>query len=263
MVIKIKEEGADEPRILDFSKYLYCTSSSVKVSNAFHNFNGMYGQVYKAGSGSVGSRSFSISGNFEASSPQDVERFRGEVFCELFDKPLMLFLEEKDDTYYNCVLDGNVSTTYNAGWEISRVFNLSFNLLAYEPFRFGEEKSYIISNWDDITTLYYEGDVPCFPKIYIWLKGKIKKVEQPLLQNEDTQIKFNKEIVSLDKKACFCIQNGLIRPLRKTQISTFVLDSRSVLNPFKLFHGENEISFNTNCFEGRYRITMSFQNIYF
>ena len=88
-------------------------------------------------------------------------------------------------------------------------------------------------------------------------------MEQPLLQNEDTQIKFNKEIVSLDKKACFCIQNGLIRPLRKTQISTFVLDSRSVLNPFKLFHGENEISFNTNCFEGRYRITMSFQNIYF
>ena len=258
MVIKIKEEGAVEPRILDFSKYLYCTSSSVKVSNAFHNFNGMYGQVYKAGSGSVGSRSFSISGNFEASSPQDVERFRGEVFCELFDKPLMLFLEEKDDTYYNCVLDGNVSTTYNAGWEISRVFNLSFNLLAYEPFRFGEEKSYIITDWKDITTLYYEGDVPCFPKIYIWLKGKIKKVEQPLLQNGDTQIKFNKEIVSLDKKAYFCIQNGLIRPTRKTQMSTFVLDSRSVLNPFKLFHWENEIFFNADCFEGRFGITRSF-----
>ena len=263
MVIKIKEEGVYEPRILDFSKYLYCTSSSVKVSNAFHNFNGIYGQVYRAGSGSVGSRSFSISGNFEASSPQDVERFRGEVFCELFDKPLMLFLEEKDDTYYNCVLDGNVSTTYNAGWEISRVFNLSFNLLAYEPFRFGEEKRYTITDWKDITTLYYEGDVPCFPKIYIWLKGKIKIVEQPLLQNKDTQIKFNKEIITRNKKENFCIQNGLIRPKRKTQMSTFVLDSRSVLNPFKLFHGENEIFFNADCFVGSFGITMRFQNIYF
>lgn len=263
MVIKIKEEGAYEPRILDFSKYLYCTSSSVKVSNAFHNFNGMYGQVYKAGSGSVGSRSFSISGNFEASFPQDVERFRGEVFKELFDKPLMLFLEEKDDTYYNCVLDGNVSTTYNAGWEISRVFSLSFNLLAYEPFRFGEEKNLAISKTDDTFSLYYEGDVPCFPKIYIRFKGKIKIVEQPLLQNEDTQIKFNKEIVSLDEWAYFCIQNGLIRPLKKTQISTFVLDSHSVLNPFRLFSGENEIFFNDDCFEGGYRVFMTAQNIYF
>ena len=263
MVIKIKEEGAYEPRILDFSKYLYCTSSSVKVSNAFHNFNGMYGQAYRAGSSSVGSRSFSISGNFEASSPQDVERFRGEVFCELFNKPLMLFLEEKDDTYYNCVLDGNVSTTYNAGWEISRVFSLSFNLLAYEPFRFGKDFSFQLKDTERRIKIYYKGDVPCFPKIRIYFRDKIKIVAQPLLQNEDTHIKFKEEIVSLNKWTLFYIQKGLIRPTRRAKISTFVLDSHSVLNPFRLFHGENEIFFNTDCFEGSFRITMSFQNIYF
>ena len=72
MLIKDKETN----KVLDFSKYLYCTSSSVKVSSTFHNFNSIHGQLYKQNSSTMGSRTFIITGNFEAESSHDVERFR-------------------------------------------------------------------------------------------------------------------------------------------------------------------------------------------
>ena len=57
---------------------------------------------------------------------------RSYIISSLLNKRLKVFLEDDAEIYYNCILDGAVNITYYRGYNISRCFSLSFNLLAYE-----------------------------------------------------------------------------------------------------------------------------------
>ena len=237
------EQSSDSWKNLDFAKYLYCTSSSVKVSNNFINFNARAGVHHKEGTSQIGSRSFAISGNFEANSSKDVEAFRSEIFASLFNKPLRLFLDDEDGSYYNCVLDGNVSTTYNQGYNIGRVFTLSFNLIATEPYRHGEKDNAYID--DSCVSIYYDGKVPCFPDVYIGF-GKETLITESVdfMQCGNTYIKFKPVFkVTSDPNEIYHIKKGIIRRVDKIFTSN-CLDDNSILNPFMFTPGENEIKTN-------------------
>lgn len=239
-------QNSDSWKNLDFAKYLYCTSSSVKVSNNFINFNARAGVYHKEGTSQIGSRSFAISGNFEANSSKDVEAFRSEIFTSLFNKSLRLFLDDEDDCYYNCVLDGNVSTTYNQGYSIGRVFTLSFNLIATEPYRHGEEDSAYIDNTypnDSYVSFYYEGSAPCFPDVYIFF-GKETLITESVdfMQCGNTCIKF-KPVFKTNSNDFYHIKKGIIKRVGKI-FTPNCLDDNSILNPFMLTPGKNEIKTN-------------------
>lgn len=262
MKICVKENN--QIHSFDFSKYLYCTSSSIKVSNNFQEYNSILGVYHKDKTSTLGSRSFTISGSFEALNPQDVERFRGEVFSSLFNKPLMLFLDDAAELYYHCVLDGNVTTTYNIGEVISRVFTLSFNLIATKPFSFGEEEIFLITSKEFYFN--YDGNVPSFPKVIITFNKSIKIQDtlKPFIQCGNTYIKFNNcKNLSMDKS--FYIQNGIVKSLEDESFSSDVLDSQSIFNPLMLVNGNNKITLNLDCFKDSndLSIYLAFQPIYF
>lgn len=237
----LMEQSSDSWKKLDFAKYLYCTSSSVKVSNNFINFNARAGVHHKEGTSQIGSRSFAISGNFEANSSKDVENFRSEIFASLFNKPLRLYLDDEDDSYYNCVLDGNVSTTYNQGYSIGRVFTLSFNLIATEPYRHGEK--ICIDIYESCMFVDYYGDVPCFPDVYIEF-GKETLITKSVdfMQCGNTYINF-KPVFKTNSNDFYHIKKGIIRRVDKI-FTPNCLDDNSILNPFMFTPGKNEIKTN-------------------
>ena len=239
------EQSSDSWKELDFAKYLYCTSSSVKVSNNFINFNARAGVSHKEGTSQIGSRSFAISGNFEADSPKDVENFRSEIFTSLFNKLLHLYLDDEDDSYYNCVLDGNVNTTYNQGYSISRVFTLSFNLIATEPYRHGAVNTSSLSY--GVNKIYYEGTVPCFPTININPSIFFTKENViPFIKCNTTSLNFKNEESFINFQAYSClwgdclIKNGIVT--RTSEETTYdFIDEKSKLHPLMFMYGENEL----------------------
>lgn len=239
------EQSSDSWKELDFAKYLYCTSSSVKVSNNFINFNARAGVSHKEGTSQIGSRSFAISGNFEADSPKDVENFRGEIFASLFNKPLRLYLDDEDDSYYNCVLDGNVNTTYNQGYSISRVFTLSFTLVATEPYRHGEENTFNLSY--GVNKIYYKGTAPCFPTVNINPSMfSTKENVIPFIKCNTTSLNFKNEESFINFKSHillwgdYIIKSGIITNTNEV-ITYDALDEKSKLHPLMFMYGENEL----------------------
>lgn len=266
MIIKIENSSnINECKELSFSKYLYCASSSLKVSNNLIQFNSIAGTSYQEGAANIGNRSFAITGNFEANTSADVESFRGDIFESLFNKPLLLFLDDDSPFYYRCVLDGNVAITYNQGWNIGRVFTLSFTLIAPIPYRYGEEHH----SENIVKTIYecaFNGTVPCFAKVIIYASKEmmIRASDVPFINVGDTSIRFKKDI-EIKKRSSIYIQNGIVR-LNDNSILHDVLDSSSIFNPLILTKEEHKIIINRACLLPDTidnQIIISWQDIYY
>ena len=244
MIIKVEKADGNH-KVLDFSSYLTCTSSSVKVTNQFFDFNRIAGLAHKEGS-TLGSRTFAITGNFEAPSLKDVESFRSKVLSSLFNKNLLLFLDDDVASYYRCVLDGNVNTTYNIGWNVGRVFTLSFNLVAATPYLYGKERARSFYNGEYSFIIDYDGDVPTFPMIVIREERPLilKPNEEPFLICGDTSVNFIKEVEFIESNPNFVfIKQGLVTRQDGTTYPD-VLDKESILNPLIMRKGKNEIKLN-------------------
>ena len=244
MIIKIENTNGNH-QVLDFSSYLTCTSSSVKVTNQFFDFNRIAGLTHREGS-TLGSRTFAITGNFEAPSLKDVESFRSKVFSSLFNKNLLLFLDDDVACYYRCVLDGNVNTTYNIGWNVGRVFTLSFNLLAASPYLYEKERAKSFYNGEYSFIIDYDGDVPTFPMVVIREERPLilKPNGEPFLICGDTSVNFIKEVEFKESNPNYVfIKQGLVT---RQDGSTYpdVLDKNSILNPLIMRKGKNEIKLN-------------------
>ena len=242
------EQSSDSWKELYFAKYLYCTSSSMKVSNNFINFNARAGVSHKEGTSQIGSRSFAISGNFEADSPKNVEAFRSEIFASLFNKPLHLYLDDEDDNYYNCVLDGNVSTTYNQGYSISRVFTLSFNLIATEPYRIVDKHfmTFLHDN-NSIKSIDYKGSVPSFLRVGIQFHNRlITGLSTPLVKCRNTTLNF-KQGKTVTGGNMHYIKKGITKTFSDfggKYICVDFLDDNSKLYPLMLMPGKNTLEIN-------------------
>lgn len=269
MIIKTKEADGSY-KVLDFSNYLICASSSVKVNNHFTDLNKMHGLNLQAGS-KMGSRTFSITGNFEAKNIKDVENFRSEIFNNLFNKNLLLFLDD-ETFYYNCVLDGTVNTTYNVGWNVGRVFTLSFNLVASTPFLHGAEHTIAGGNVGYNFNINYDGNIPTFPTIIIKEKKplEIKKSDTPFFTCGKTSIKFIKDFEVPSSISNYIIITKGIFKLKDGTIYSDVLALDSVFNPLLLVNGMNQIVIyrynlmaEKKWFNNPYNIYFSWQSLYY
>ena len=272
MEIKIKNKK-DEFESLEFSKYLYCTSSSVKVSNNLIGLNGKAGSFLADVDSHIGSRNFVIQGNFEADNLQAVEDFRGKVFHALFAKSLFLFLdndeEKENESYYRVVLDGNVNTTYNQGWNIGRVFTLSFTLVSLLPYSYKKscEERFYAENITNELTLFYNGIIPTFPIIIFefYADVEIKATEFPLLKNQDREIRLNKDI-AFSKNEKLIIKNGipLIGDDTYAEYDYTIFNKDACLTPFMIYPKENKIKLDVGAIKTsveNYSITFSYEEL--
>jgi len=259
MKIKIEnKEDIHKSEYLGFSQYLFCSSSTVKVSSNFSDFNSMYGSFLKEDSTRVGYRTFTISGNFDAGVPSDVESFRGQVFSQLFNKPLLLFLDDDTPLFYRCVLDGSVNTSYNQGWNIGRVFTLSFSLIANEPFAF-DGVFHTHEGLRGKCEIEYLGTIPCCPIIEIKaIKDVILKENAiPFIQGNKSNIIIQKDI-ELKKGNKLYIKNGI--PILNGKAIQDSLSPSSIFNPLFLEMGKNNFIIQSN---DSLTVNIIFNNIFF
>ena len=272
MEIKIKNKKG-EFESLEFSKYLYCTSSSVKVSNNLTELNGKAGSFLVDADSHISSRNFVIQGNFEADNLQAVEAFRGKVFHALFAKSLFLFLdndeEKENESYYRVVLDGNVNTTYNQGWNIGKVFTLSFTLISFLPYSYKKscEERFYAENITNELIIYYNGVIPTFPIIIFefYADVEIKATEFPLLKNQDREIRLNKDI-AFSKNEMLIIKNGipLIGDDTYAEYDYTIFNKDACLNPFMIYPKENKIKLDVGAIKTpveNYSITFSYEEL--
>lgn len=143
---------------------LYCASTTHNVAMQGIKINNGIGEILPPNiRGQISSRTFSIQGNIEANKISEVETLRSSIFAKLYGKPLYFFREEDDDRFYTCYLQGNINITYNQGYNIGRVFGISFNLISYEGYAHSKERKIMFLK--DSRDLPYNGDIPTFPTI--------------------------------------------------------------------------------------------------
>lgn len=150
---------------------LYCSSSNTSFDHPFSNIEGRLGQVLLSEMPKIKPRTFSITGTIETNNYNAVDRERSKIVNALIGKKLRLFLEDDDDIYYNCVLNGAVNVTYYAGHSISRVFSIFFNLICYEGVGWGEKASFVSlhSGVNDVVENFNLGNI-FFSSVVIRIK---------------------------------------------------------------------------------------------
>ena len=158
----------EEKRKLELPPSLFCASTSHNVNIQGSKINNSIGELLPSDSQSyLGSRTFSIQGNVEVNDIRDVENERSRIFSLLYGRQLYFFRDAEDDRYYICFLQGNINIAFNQGYNIGRVFSISFNLICFDGFSYSKKENVIILTKDTPTPIAYNGSIPTFPTIAI------------------------------------------------------------------------------------------------
>ena len=243
--------------------YFYIQSSSMQVTNSFATINGNYGQVLTSKKGNIAPRLFTVTGNVEADTIEQVEQLRSSLFSKMFGKTLYLFVNDNDVRKHKVVLDGAVNVSYNLGNEIARVFTFNFTLKSFQGVCWAKESEemevFVDINEKPATfefSLDYKGDVPIMPFInmnmmHLMQKGGFKSTKiaftieksqgegnKPLLQCGGRTLRFFEDVnVASD----FSISEGL--PYSDGKIISSI-DKNCLASPFLLQKGKNTFSLN-------------------
>jgi len=195
---------------------LYCASSSQNISLQGVAINKGIGEVLPPNTKPrLSFQSFNIQGNVEVDSIKDVQEVRSSIMSELYGKPLYFFREADDDRFYISYLQGSVNVTYNQGYNIGRVFTISFNLISFEGISHSKKKHPVfletlkVENGHKAGTkgasVGYFGYFPTFPEIIIQAKNDgFFKFNNTNLNNEFLPKEFS--IIKIGKVP-LCITN--------------------------------------------------------
>lgn len=268
--MKLYESHADapegEPILPDF---FFVQSSSMNVNNSFITVQGNWGQVPTSKKSSLSARSFSITGSVESEKKEDVEKLRSLLFSKMFNKMLWLKVNDDDDRIFKVILDGQINITYHQGYNISRVFTLSFTLKAFEGVSYAEKRIKIDNIFDIKEKVFfdidYKGDVSVIPDIKVILfltdaDKKVKNIVPFLIKNGKNiikcatrKVKFNKDVKVRNE---FNIVNGA--PFANNEIIESI-DGESLARPLILKPGANKIEFDPSVIE--YNLADVYDNI--
>ena len=190
---------------------LYCASTTHNVAMQGIKINNGIGELLPPNArGQISARTFSIQGNVDANKISNVEHLRSSIFAKLYGKPLYFFREEDDDRFYRCYLQGNINITYNQGYNIGRVFSISFNLISYDGFAYSKDRTTMLLK--DSCDLPYNGDIPTFPTMiyektnsalipYFYIpKGEWKVLSITRFTDRDLHMRKNSIIINVREK---------------------------------------------------------------
>ena len=250
--------------------FFFSQSSSMSVNNSFMTVQDNFGQVLTSPKGTLSARTFSITGNVDAERCTNVEELRASLFNKMYGRVLWLKVQDDDKRIFKVILDGNVNVTYNIGYEISRVFTLSFTLKAFEGVSWGSEvieekvdhRIFIDTSNVFSFDIYYKGDVPVMPYISIsfgyqtfdlvkksykidLIPFKIKSTlgNTSFIYNRGRELKLVEKVHINEPGHFFFIKNGLayIGP-HSTNGKLFKdVHPNSLARPLLLYPGNNSI----------------------
>jgi len=268
--MKLYESHADapegEPILPDF---FFVQSSSMNVNNSFITVQGNWGQVPTSKKSSLSARSFSITGSVESEKKEDVEKLRSLLFSKMFNKMLWLKVNDDDDRIFKVILDGQINITYHQGYNISRVFTLSFTLKAFEGVSYAEKRIKIDNIFDIKEKVFfdidYKGDVSVIPdiKVILFLTDADKNVKnivpflirkgQNIIRCATRKVRFNEDVKVKNE---FNIVNGA--PFANNEIIKSI-NGESLARPLILKPGANKIEFDPSVI--KYNLADVYDNI--
>ena len=249
--------------------FFFSQSSSMSVNNSFMTVQDNFGQVLTSPKGTLSARTFSITGNVDAERCTNVEELRASLFNKMYGKVLWLKVQDDDKRIFKVILDGNVNVTYNIGYEISRVFTLSFTLKAFEGVSWGNEvitlkcfRSIITKQPYFSYPFTYEGDVPIMPYIslsFVYrtayeevsesesIPFKIKSTTElngaTIIRNKNRRLKLMEKVHINEPRHFFFIKNGLAYTGTHSTNGELFKDvhPNSLACPLLLYPGHNHI----------------------
>ena len=245
---KIKEN-------VNLNEELYCVSNQININNSFLSIQDKQGSMLQGKKAKLTNRTFSITGTIEASKIEDVEKIRSDIFNKLYNRELALFINNEDVYFYKCILNGSLQVSYFQGYEISRTFTISFNLVSLDPLMY-EKKENVITFTTNNEEKENVNFLEVFPILIIEAKKEVKilKEKNPFItftlykNNKKTiyEVQFEEEI-TLKEKEKIVIKKDSFTHLKITEENTeengykrkeLKTNIKYVLNPIKFFNGE-------------------------
>lgn len=230
----------DGEQQLDFPPWITISSGSVKIENNTQKINGMYGERIR-GDENFSVRTFKCSGVLDAINYSEVEKLRSKITDMLACKLLRVYRDDDDDVFYNCILDGEVSVTYNNGVRLARAFTITFNLKAIEPFAYENKKVLYISN-KTATQITINGNQKVYPDILFY--GQTEYTDD-LFCCDERKITLKENVIINNNESLFFIQSGLYKMNNATKAVeniTTCLDKNSIIKPIFFSAGENTMT---------------------
>lgn len=186
-ILIYSNDSLEEEYKIELPSNLYCASSSQNISLQGVSINEGIGEVLPPNTKPrLSFQSFNIQGNVEVKSIEDVQKMRSSIMSKLYGKPLYFFREADDDFFYISYLQGSINVTYNQGYNIGRVFTISFNLISFEGISHSKKKESVpYANLKSIKFISYNSSFSTFPEIIIKAKNEgLLKFDESLLNKE-------------------------------------------------------------------------------
>ncbi|NVP22723.1 phage tail domain-containing protein [Treponema phagedenis] len=219
---------------LDIPVWITATDNTITVNTPSTKINDRDGEYLQGGT-YYAVRIFNCSGNIPTDKYKDVEHERSRLFNLLAGKELHVYRDDDDDIFYKCRLEGTVKTTYNDGFNLAKVFSISFQLKAIEPFGFGETVIKKIHALEQKETIHCEGNYPTLPEIEL---SGIASVKGLLLESGNTYLEVSSKI-DIPIGDSLIYKNGLL--FLNGEDITINLTDRCILNPLTFQAGKNKL----------------------
>jgi len=244
---------------LTIPQWITVSSSDLSVKTHTGKANGMHGQRL-IGDDYYSVRQFNCSGTIITDSYPLVEQQRSQLHDMLSGKLLRVYREDTDTMFYECMLDGQISTTYYCGNSISKAFTISFTLKTLHPFgcssrmvktnRIYKTKQ-IVQNGNDIV---YPNIFFCGQKYYtkplLSANGCYLALKQPVYLRNDESLLYSECRLYINRngtnKAIGTDRSGEEKAQKELVDISGCLTDDSITKPLYLKAGVNELHYHQN-----------------
>ena len=244
---------------LSIPQWITVSSSSMSVKTQTGKVNALHGERL-AGDDYYSVRLLKCSGTLITEDYPLVERERSRLHDMLSGRLLRVYRADTDDIFYECILDGQVSSTYYNGRNISKAFTMSCNLKTLQPFGYSSrmikanricEKKKIVLHGNGIVypTVFFCRQKR-YDKVLLACNGRSIALKNPVHLRNDESLFYSQcrlyinrngtsEHIGMDRSGEAKAAKHLI------DISSYMTDTGITL-PLYLKAGENELTYHTD-----------------
>ena len=242
---------------LPIPQWITVSVSTLSVKTHTGKGNGLHGDRL-AGDEYYSSRVLKCSGTIITDDYPLVERERSRLYDMLAGRLLQVYRDDGDDLFYECILDGQINSSYYNGQAIAKAFTISFNLKTLQPFGYSRrmlkinricEKKKIVRGGNAIV---YPAVFFCGQKRYdkelLVCNGRSLALKNPVYLRNDESLFYSQchlyinrngsnEYIGADRSS----EEGAVKKF--IDISAYMTDTGITL-PLYLKAGVNELTYH-------------------
>lgn len=243
---------------LPIPQWITVSENTLSVNTHTGKANGLHGQRL-VGDEYYSVRVFKCSGTIITDDYPLVERERSRLYDMLAGRLLQVYRDDDDDMFYECILDGQINSSYYNGQAISKAFTISFNLKTLQPFgcsrrmlkinRIYKSKKIIRSGNDIVYPAVFFCGQKRYDKELLVCNGRSLALKNPVYLRKDESLFYSQchlyinrngsnELIGTDRSS----EEGAVKEL--IDISAYMTDTGITL-PLYLNAGVNELTYHS------------------